>query len=231
MLRLVGFFVLTLLFASFLGHVPLIGPLFARTGLLGILLAGALLSAGLTALGARLVAARKLRSEVRLLSQVGSAYNHGKIGAAYLARGRARAALEHLERASAGEPQVAEWHYRLGLARLATGDAAGALEAFERCLALEEEHAYGGAQMRKAECLLRLGRTEDSLGALARFERNHGPSPEAAYRRGRALRALGRRDEARTAFAEVGELARRATRYQRREASAWALRAALARFV
>lgn len=231
MLRLVGFFALTLLLTSVLGHAPIIGPLFARTGILGILLTGLLLSAALTAFGTRLVAGRKLRSEVRVLSQVGSAYNHGKIGAAYLARGRARGALEHLERATEGEPEVAEWHYRLGLARIATGDPAGALEALDRCLAREEEHAYGQALMRKAECLLRLGQAEDSLAALALLERNHGPSPETAYRRGKALRALGRRGEARAAFGEVGDLARRATRYQRRDATLWALRAALARFV
>lgn len=231
MLRLVGFFLLAFLLASLLGHLPLIGPLFARTGLLGILLTAGLLSAVLTSAGARLLGARKLRSEVRTLAMVGSAYNHGKIGAAYLARGRARAALSYLEDAVRGEPEIAEWHYRLGLARLATRDARGALAALEGCLALEEEHAYGQAQMRRAECLLRLARPEDSLASLEAFERNHGPSPEACFRRGQTLRALGRKAEARKAFAEVGPLARQATRYQRREAGWWAMRATLARMI
>ncbi len=229
MLRLLGFFVLALLLASVLGHVPLVGPLFRHTGIFGILLAAALLSAGLTRLGQRLLVARKLRAELRALAEVGNAFNHGKMGALYLARGRARQALAHLEEATRGEPEVAEWHYRLGLARLATRDPAGALAALERCVALEEEHAYGAAQMRRAECLQRLRRGAEALGALAVFERNHGPSPESAFRRAQALRALGQRAEARAALAQVNELARKATRYQRRSAGWWALRAQLAR--
>lgn len=231
MLRLLGFFVLAAVLASVLGHVPLIGPLFRHTGLIGILISAALLSALMTRVGARMLSARKLRAELRALGAVGNAYGHGKMGALYLARGRARAALPHLEQAAAGEPEVAEWHYRLGLARLALRELEPALAAFERCAALEEEHAYGAAQMRRAECLQRLGRAQEALDALHVHERNHGPSPEAAYRRGVALRALGRKAEARTAFAEVGELARRAARYQRRAAGLWALRAGLARFV
>jgi tetratricopeptide (TPR) repeat protein len=173
---------------------------------------------------------RKLRAQVRTLSAVESAHNQGKLGALLLSRGRAREALVHLELAVSGEPRVAEWHYRLGLARLALRDAAGALAALERCVALEEEHAYGVAQLRRAECLQRLTRHAEALDVLALQERNHGPSPESAYRRGCAERALGRRAEARVAFAEVGELARRATRYQRRGATLWALRATLARW-
>jgi len=231
LLRLVGFLALAVVLAALLGHVPLIGPLFRHTGILGILLAAAILSALVTRMGGRLLAGRKLKAELRALSAVGNPHGHGKIGALYLSRGRPRAALAHLEEAAAGEPDVAEWQYRLGLARLAVRELDPALAAFERCVALEEEHAYGAAQIRRAECLQRLGRHEAALEALAVFERNHGSSPEAAYRRGVALRALGRRDEARAAFREVGELARRATRYQRREAGLWALRAGLARIV
>ncbi len=231
MLRVVGFFVLATLLAWVLGYVPLIGPLFRHTGILGILLTAALLSAVLTRVGARLYSARKLRSELRALAEVGNAYNRGKMGALYLARGRPRAAREHLEEAVRGEPEVAEWHYRLGLARLATRDVAGALAAFERCVEREQEYAYGAAQVRRAECLQRLGRAAEALTALAVFERNHGPSPEASFRRGLALRALGQKAEARAAFAEVGELARKATRYQRKSASWWALRAGFARIV
>jgi tetratricopeptide (TPR) repeat protein len=229
-LRLLGFFALAVVVAALLGHVPVVGPLFRHTGILGILLAAALLSVLFARVGERLLAARRLRAELRTRAEVGSAHNHGKIGALYLGHGRPEKAVPHLEEAARGEPDVAEWHYRLGLARLAVGELPGALEGLERCLELDEEHAYGAAQMRRAEVLHRLGRAEDALAALERFERNHGPSPEAAYRRGKALRALGRGPEARAAFAEVAELARRATRYQRRAAGLWALRASVARY-
>ena len=231
MWRVLGFFVLAVLLASVLGHVPIVGGLFRNTGILGILVASALISAALTRLGDYLMQGRKLRSELRSLEAVGNAHNHGKIGTLYLTRGRARGALGHLEQAARGESEVPEWHYRLGLARLATRDVAGALGAFERCVALEEEHAYGSAMMRRAESLHRLGRHDEALAVLALQERNHGPSPEVAFRRGLALRALRRRAEARAAFDEVGALARRATHYQRRSAALWALRASFVRFV
>jgi tetratricopeptide (TPR) repeat protein len=230
-LRLLGFFVLAVFLASLLGHVPIVGPVFRHTGILGILLAAALLSAVFARIGERLIVARKLRSELRTRAEVGSAHNHGKIGALYVTHGRPQKALAHLEEAVRGEPDVAEWHYRLGLARLSLRDAAGALAALDGCLALDDEHAYGAAQMRRAECLQRLGRAQEALDALALFERNHGPSPEAAFRRGKALRSLGRAAEARASFAEVAELARRATRYQRKSAGLWALRASVARFL
>lgn len=231
MLRLIVFFVLAAVLASVLGHLPLIGPLFAHTGVFGILISAALISAVVARVGERMLTARRLRGELRALGAVGNAHTHGKMGALYLMRGRPREALEHLERAAEGEPGVAEWHYRLGLARLGVRRPAEALSAFERCLAIEEEHAYGAAQMRRAECFQRLGRHEEALEALRTHEANHGPSPEGAFRRGRSLRALGRKQEAREAFAEVGDLARRAARYQRRSAGWWALRAGLARFV
>jgi tetratricopeptide (TPR) repeat protein len=226
-LRVIGFLVLALVLASLLGHLPVVGVFFRGTGILGVLLSAALLSALFTILGQRLLGARRVRSEVQRLAAVDSAHNHGKIGALYLARGRARAAREHLARAAAGEPQMAEWHYRLGLAELALGEYEQALAALERCVALDEEHAYGGAQMRRAEALGRLGRPREALAALALLERNHGPSPESAFRRGRAHAALDERDAARAALREVAELARKAPRYQRARAGLWAFRARL----
>jgi len=230
-LRLVGFFLLALGLAAVLGHVPLIGPFFQHTGIIGILVASALLSALFSWWGNRLYRRRKSQNELRSLAAVDSAHNHGKMGVLLLASGRTRAALEHLELAAAGEPAVAEWHFRLAQARFARGASLPALEALERCLALDEEHGYGSAQKLHAALLQRLGRPEQALAALDTLEQNHGPSAESAHRRGQALRALGRREEARRAFAEAVELAARATRYQRSDAALWALRARLARYL
>lgn len=231
MLRVLGFFLLALLVASLLGHVPVIGPFFAHTGILGIFAAAALLSFVFTKWGERMLSARKLRSEIRALGAVDSPRNQGKLGSLLLARGRARRALAPLQAAVAGEPEVAEWHYRLGLAQLAVGADAAALSAFERCVALEEEHAYGNAMLRRAECLLRLKRAEEALAVLDLHERNHGESPEGSFRRGRALDALARKPEARRAYERVAELAAKATRYQRSAALGWAMRARLTRLL
>jgi tetratricopeptide (TPR) repeat protein len=229
LLRVLGFFLLAVLLAALLGHVPVIGPLFRHTGVFGLFAAAALLSYGATKWGERVLQARKLEAEVRALGALDNARNQGKLGTLFLLRGRARKALAPLTAAAAGEPEVAEWHYRLGLARLELGDVTEALTAFERCVALEEEHAYGNALLRRAECLQRLGRPADALGALEQHERNHGESPEGSFRRGRALAGLGRKPEARRAFERVVELAAKATRYQRAAATGWALKARLAR--
>ena len=45
MLRLVVFFVTAAALAALLGHLPLVGPLFAHTGFIGILVSAAILSA------------------------------------------------------------------------------------------------------------------------------------------------------------------------------------------
>ena len=50
--------------------------------------------------------ARKLKNEIRALGAVESAHNQGKLGSLLLARGRAKKALEPLEKAAAGEPAV-----------------------------------------------------------------------------------------------------------------------------
>ncbi|MEM7306192.1 MAG: tetratricopeptide repeat protein [Planctomycetota bacterium] len=225
MLRLIGFFVLALILSRVLGFLPIVGPLFARTGIFGIWITALLLAWWLSAYGERMVQRRRDRAELRRLEAVDSPHNHGKAGSLLLAQGRAQRALPHLRQAFAGDPESAEWAYRLGDASLRAGRLDDAREALEHCVGLDEEHAYGAAQMRLAETLLAQGEEERSLEALKVVERNHGPSPESAYRRGLALKAQGRKDEAKAAFGEVSSLASQAVKYQKRAATSWVLRA------
>lgn len=228
MLRLVGFFVVALILARVLAHVPLIGGLFAHTGIFGVWATALLLSWVITKYGQRAYRVRRDHARVRELSAVASPHNQGKLGSMYVVQGRPKKAIELLRQAVAGEPEVAEWRYRLGCALTETGRVEEGVEALRECVALEEEHAYGAAQMRLAEALMRLGRADEALEALATFERNHGPSPESAYRRGVALKAKGDKEGARKALGEVSVLAQQAARYQRQEAGLWSLRARLA---
>lgn len=231
MLRLLGFFVVVIVLTQVLGMLPVIGPLFGRLGIFGLWITAILLSLFLSRWGDRALTMRKDRAAVRELTAVDSPRNKGKLGSLYLAQGRAGKALPLLEEAVRGEPDVAEWQYRLGSALLALRRPEEALAPLSRAVELNEEHAYGAAVMRLAEAQTATGAYEDALASLARFERNHGPSAESAFRRGVALRAAGQNDEARGAFAEVGRLAREAARYKRREAAVWAARAKLARFL
>lgn len=231
MARFVLFLVGAVLLARLLSVLPFVGGLFRATGFLGIWIAALLLSWALTRWGQRAVRVRRHRAELRRLTAVDSPHNHGKAGALLLAQGRLRRAVEHLGRAVEGEPEVAEWHYRFGCALFALGRREEALRELEATVSIDEEHAYGAAQLRLAEARLAGGDATGALEALAVFERNHGPTPESAYRRGRSLRAAGRGEEARAAFAEVDELARNAARYQRGEAELWRWRARLRRLV
>jgi tetratricopeptide (TPR) repeat protein len=230
-LRLLCFVALVLVLRFVLGFVPVVGDVLSRSGLIGLWVLAIALSWFLSRWTERALLRRRDASKMRALEAVPSAHNQGKVGTMRLAHGRAKVALEALEKACAGEPNVAEWHYRRGQALLALRRAADAARAFERAVEIDEEHAYGAVLLRLAECELALGRGERALEVLARFERNHGPNPESAYRRGRALKKLGRAGEARRAFAEVKGLATSAAAYQRRSAAVWSLRAMLGRLV
>lgn len=230
MLRLAVYFVVTLVVLSLLQHVPFVGAIF-RVPLLGFWGAAILVALGASKLAAWGIDSARLRRQRRDLGHVDTPRNQGKLGALLLAAGRARAAIAPLERAVQGEPETLEWRYRLGLARLAVGAAAAAALELEQVAERAEEYAYGGVQLALADAHSRSGAPAEALAAVQIFERNHGPSPESAYRRGRALRALGRRDESRAAFAEVGALASRASGLQKDGARRWALKAFGARWL
>jgi len=225
MMRLVAFFALAYVLVHVLGAMPVVGPIFAHAGIFGIWITALGLSWVATRYGERAVRSRRDRGELRRLLTVDNAHNHGKAGAMLLARGSAARAMPHLERAAEGEPSSPEWQFRLGTALLALRRPAEARAALARCVALAPEYAYGAAQLRLAEALTASGAAAEALPVLAVAERNHGTSPELAYVRGRALKALGRRAEAKASFSEVGKLAAEVPLFQRGAARGYALRA------
>lgn len=230
MLRLVGFFALVLAALLVLRELPLVGGLF-RIPLVGFYLAAIVVSGLLAWWGRWALDRARYRGLERELGRTDTPRNRGKLGALLLAQGRPRQALPHLLAAAEGDPGEVEWHYRLGCAWLRIGRPAEATAALERTLELSEEHAYGAAQLRLAEALTADGRAGEALDVLERHGRAYGDTPEALFRRGQALRASGRRAEAREAFARVPALARSAARYQRSEARGWVLRSLAARIL
>jgi len=229
-LRLLGYFALVFVVLHLLRFVPWIGGLFA-VPFLGFLAAAAIVSLVASHLASLAVTRRRVARLKHDLGATDTPHNRGKLGSLLVAEGRHRLAVPHLEAALAGEPASVEWRYRLGCALLAGGRTREAVEALSAAAALDEKHAYGALLLRLAQARLRAGDARGALEALDRRERNHGESPESLFRRGLALRALGRGEEARAAFAGVGQLARGAARFQRGEARWWALRAALGRFL
>ncbi|MCZ6597775.1 MAG: hypothetical protein O7B99_09070 [Planctomycetota bacterium] len=229
MVRLVAFFAVAWVLAVVLGQFPIIGPFFRATGIFGVWITAILLSWLLTHYGNRAYVVQRGRAELHRLESVDSPHNHGKAGSLLLSQGRPGKAIPHLERAVAGEQEVVEWRYRLGSALLRKRRHGEAADQLRICSDMEEEHAYGAVQMRLAEALLGDAKPDEALAALDTRDRNHGQSPESAYRRGLTLKALGRRGEAKESLAEVAKLARSVAKYQRRAANVWVLRAWLAR--
>jgi Flp pilus assembly protein TadD len=167
--------------------------------------------------------------ERNLRGSVETPHNQGKLGSLVLAQGRARASIPHLERAAAGEPDIPEWSYRLGTAYLRANRPSDAVRSLSKAAELDEEHAYGQVLLRLAQAQRAAGDAQSSLTTLERFERNHGPNPESAYRRGLALKSLGKREEARAALSEVSHLASQSARFQKSSQRGFVLRAFLAR--
>jgi Flp pilus assembly protein TadD len=228
-MRVVGYFILVFVVLYVLRHVPGIGELF-RIPFLGFIIASALVSLAISWSTVRAMDSRRARVlESHLRGTVETPHNQGKLGTLLLAQGRARKSIPHLERAVAGEPEIAEWSYRLGTAFLRARRHGDAVTALSRAAELDEEHAYGSVLLRLAQAQRAAGDGEGSLTTLQRFERNHGPNPESAFRRGLALKTLGRKVEARAAFSEVSKLAAHAARFQRKEQRGFVVRALLER--
>ncbi len=227
-LRLVGFFLVVLAALEVLRHVPVVGSIF-RIPLLGFYLAAIVVAALASRLTAAALDRRKQRDLERRLGSVDTPHNKGKLGQLLLSQGHHRRAIPLLEEAAVGEPEVTDWHYRLGRSYLLIKRPEDAIAALQRAVAIDEEHAYGAALLRLAEALTEAGRFDEALAAAERFERNHGPSPESASRRGHALAGAGEGERARAAFAEVAPLASQAAKYQRKSASSWVVRAWWAR--
>jgi hypothetical protein len=228
-LRLVGFFLLVLVALQILRAIPFVGRLF-DVPFLGFWGAAIIVSAIASRWTAKLVDRRRLQRQMRTLGAVETPHNQGKLGSLLYAAGNARAAIPPLERAVTGEPQSLEWRYRLGSAYLDARRPAEAVRELQHVAAGDEEYAYGAVLVRLARAHALAGEHEAALAVLERFERNHGPSPESACRRGSALRALGRKPEAAQAFASVARLARANPAYHKGESRGWVMKAQLARW-
>lgn len=230
-LRFVGFFIAVLLLTPVLAGLPVVGAVF-RIPFLGFWFTAILLSALFAKIGTEAVDAGRRKSLERSFGSVDTPHHKGKLGALYLTQGRARKAIPLLEEAAAGDPETVEWRYRLAqaMARVRGLEEEG-ICAIDSVLEEDEEHAFGASMLLSAELYLNAGRPEDALARAERFEHNHGASPESALLRGRALKSLGRSDEAAAAFDQVGDLAASLPSYSGSRSWTWRMRALWAKLV
>ena len=141
--------------------------------------------------------------------------NRGKLGLLELKQGRLKRAIEHLEIAFDGQPDVGDWAFGLGLAYLETGNHQRAGELFARVVVDDPNLGFGQPFLGLANSAIGVGRPQDALEPLAEFEQRFGKAPEASYWRGLALKKLGRKEDAAAAFREVGALASELPGFQR----------------
>lgn len=208
--------------------IPVVGGLF-RIPLLGFFASAAIVSFVGRRWAEGALARRRIEALKRQLGGVETPHNMGKLGSVLEASGRFKMAVSYFQKAAEGEPNTAEWHGRLGHCLLEIGEAEGAAKALMRAVELDEKLGYGAAMLQLSEAFQKTGGGERALAALDRAERNHGPSPESAFRRARVLSQLGRKEESRRAFAQVGELAHQAAAYQRSDNRQWVWRSIWAR--
>ena len=104
---------LVLVALEVLRHLPFVGGLF-RIPLLGFYLAAVVVAVLASRYAAYALDRRKQRDLVRKLGAVDTPHNQGKLGQLLESQGHHRKAIPLLERAAAGEPEVADWHFRLG---------------------------------------------------------------------------------------------------------------------
>lgn len=172
---------------------------------------------------------RRERAMLRSMGAVDTPYSKGKLAGVLQSQGRHRRALPLFEGAVEGEPDRVEWQLGLGRARRSLGDVVGAGEAFEAALRIDPAAGYGAAALGAAACAQEGGDGERALECVGICEREHGASPESAYRRGRALAVIGRRDEARAALDEVAGLVSKVPGRRKTQDLVWAVKARLAK--
>ncbi len=217
-------FAFTLLFRE----LPLVGGLF-RVPLFGFFLTAILLST-VGARAAQWIAQRRaLSRDLADLGIVDTPNMRGKLGRLLLLNGRPRQALEPLSEALAADETDLEWTYRLGMARRLVGEAQEATRLLARVTQVDERYAYGEPWLQLALCHLDLGKPTQAVEALERFERLQGATPQQVFWLGCAIKASGRKEDARAVFNRLPELVKQAPKYQRAAARQFLLRSYLTR--
>lgn len=143
---------------------------------------------------------------------------------------RYKEALPLLQDAASKMDESAEVICDLGICECKTGSIRDGERHLLRALELNPRVRYGEPYLRLAEAL---AQTESgkALEALEQFRGLHSSSCELYYRLGRLYEKLGKKQKAKDAYREAGEVYRTLPKYKRKTERRWALLSFLRRIV
>jgi len=144
-----------------------------------------------------------------------------QLGLIYQHRRNYTQALQHFQAAVKIDPTEADAHFQLGRIAREQGRTADALASFETVLKLDPKHSLNEILRETGAACLEAGRKEDALQYLDAYVERRPYDPEGLYEYGLALETLGRKDEAREAYARAVESARTAPRFRRPYTARW----------
>ena len=117
--------------------------------------------------------------------------------------GDVRRALPHAVKAVELDPQLLSARYTLGVLLREIGQTPEAVRQLGFVIERDHDRTFPGALIERARALLSLRADGEALVMLERHRQNYGPQRTCSLLRGRALRGLGREDEAKAAFTEA----------------------------
>ncbi len=148
-----------------------------------------------------------------------------RAGVLQLQLGRLQAAGVSLGRAVRMRPDLPEYHYDLGRVFEAEGDWRAALERYDTARDLSPDCCDGNSVREAGKGYLHTGATDDAVGLLKSFLKEHGSDPEARYWLAVALQRTDCPEEMIVQLHTLLEQARSNPGQSRRENREWILRA------
>jgi tetratricopeptide (TPR) repeat protein len=130
---------------------------------------------------------------------------HYQLGLIYQQRRQYDQASARFRKAIEIAPDEADSFYQLALITRAQGKAADALPLLQRAAALDDKHAASEVWREIGVTELQLDHATEARAALAKYVDRRPYDPEGLYCFGKALRKLGRNDEAADAFRQTVE--------------------------
>ncbi len=180
------------------------------------------LGSQLTGIGSGLRARQRFKRQLKIATMnPRDADAHCQLGLIYLQRRQYEQAADRFRRAIEADPNEAEAHFQLGRIARIEGRYPEAVTQLHATLHIDDKHSSSEAWRELGAALVLGGNPAGALEALDTYAQRREYDPEGLVWRGRALIALNRPPDARTAFQQAIESVRTMPAARRRQVAAW----------